>query len=64
MTSNTTYLADVLGKRIAQRETSSQDLLLLGHLLSSVQRRGLLLGAGAGVAVALVLQSLALLMVG
>lgn len=49
MTTNTSYLADTLSRRIAHRETTPRDLVLLNRLIACIQLRGLLLGSIVGV---------------
>jgi hypothetical protein len=57
MTRNTDYLADTLSRRIAHRETSSNDLALLRQLLVCLQVRWLLLGSAMGAGAAICVQT-------
>ena len=57
MTRNTDYLADTLSRRIAHRETSSNDLALLRQLLACLQVRWLLLGSAMGASAAICVQT-------
>jgi len=63
MTTNATVLQDVLCRRIANGNTSSNDLPLLNQLLARACRRSLLFGGGAGFAFGGLLAVLAVLAV-